>query len=218
MKDKANPEVERIENTSLFVQRMSSSSSDWNEAISSFDTVRNATTAVAEYDSVQRVLEQTWQVFPSCKNFLLFGLTKEELTHAICCISLTLKHNTSVDYINGRNVVFFCKTCGFHKPHKSKKTAEKDDDDKKHDTSTKSPDKYCPFFLQFGKFKNMWYFRKDIRLNCLERRFCTEQLFPDFCIQKTFIQFLVVERMKNSGNKMVDVVRIWDWLVGQGGS
>ena len=68
------------------------------------------------------------------------GLTKEELIQAICF--LTLKHNTSVDYINGRNVVFFSKICGYHKPHKSKETAEKDSDDRKHETSTKSPDKY----------------------------------------------------------------------------
>ena len=65
--------------------------------------------------------------------------------------------------------------------------------------------------------RTLWFLNKDSKFNSLEKRFSTEQLFPDFCVRQSFFVCLIVERMKTAGSdKMVDVKKVLEWLIGQG--
>ena len=107
-----------------------------------FETEQGSTPNASHPKSMKSVLEETQIEFPSCKNFIDGELEIKELTHAICCVSMHLKHNTGMEYINGRKPVFYCKSCSFYKPRKSKV---------KCGDVNRAPSECCPFFLRFVK-------------------------------------------------------------------
>ena len=54
---------------------------------------------------MKKVVETDCSIFPTCKNILTCGMSKDELVHAICCISLVLHNNTAEKYLNGTNLI-----------------------------------------------------------------------------------------------------------------
>ena len=121
---------------------------------------------------ILRVLEEVIQKYPSCRNFVRFDVTREELIHAICCLSWHLQHNTGIDEKKGGFIVVYCKSCGSYQPRD--RTGKKQEN---RETSAKrSTTKICPFYLSFIKKGELWHFRRDHpeeeQLNSLERMEC----------------------------------------------
>ncbi len=63
---------------------------------------------MTEEEEIKHLIRVTQQVFPICKD-LFGGLTLEELSQSIKCLSLFMSHSTVVDHINGKNVMYICE-------------------------------------------------------------------------------------------------------------
>ena len=148
-------------------------------------------------------MQQAQKIFSSCKNFALYGSKTGELIHSMCCVSMYLNHNTGMHHVNGKILVFYCKSCSFYQPRKSK------------DSDTTEPRNesghYCPFYLRFVKRGELWYLKTDCELNSVDTRFCVRQMFPDFCVRRPFLVFLANTKIKANGkNTKIDAGKTYD--------
>ena len=126
-------------------------------------------------DAIRSVVSVTLQRFPMCKDILTSGMTQEELNISIRCISLIMGHETVLGPSGGRNTQYEC-CLGLEK---------------------------CPFCLHFRKQNGLWYLNRN-KINSVSRN-CSTRSFPEICCTKSFLQFIIMDWMKNNGKSVKDI-------------
>ena len=149
---------------------------------------------------LQLALSLTRAKFPSCQDILSdTGVTRDQLKHAICCLSLTLQHNTEARNCNGKNMFFVCWTNSKHEQRRSKRMLKvctvlgvKDDGIN------------CPFYLHFYKKNDRWFLQKKDELNSVSI-LCQSRNMPDICAETHFLKFMIEDWVKNTGQDVKSV-------------
>ena len=125
---------------------------------------------------IEYVFKCTRVRFPSCEDiFSDKGVTREQVIHSVCCMSLVLCHNTEMRNFNGKSMCFVCWSSDKHQARRSKRMEK----------SCPAPTIgiKCPFYLHFKRRKNgAWFFQREDPLNCVST-YCHFQTYAE---TKTF--------------------------------